>query len=116
MQSQVVAAAERATNKTGAGKPSFEDIVDRGYVIVGSPDEVADQLRQVAIDLNVGQLMLLLQFGNMSRQLTLHNTELFAKRVMPQLSALFDDRWENEWWPKPLPPDARAIPYRGIAP
>ncbi len=62
VQSQVVAAAERATDKSGYGRPSFEDIVEKGYVIIGSPDEVAEQLRQVALDLNVGQLMLLLQF------------------------------------------------------
>ena len=28
----------------------MEDIVDRGYVIIGSPDEVAEQLREVAND------------------------------------------------------------------
>ena len=92
VQSQVVAAAERATDRPAHARPFFEDIVEKGYVIIGSPDEVADQLRQVALDLNVGQLMLLLQFGNMSRQLTMHNTELFAKRVMPQLTSPFDDR------------------------
>ncbi len=115
VQSQVVAAAERATGRAAQDRPFFEDIVEKGYVIIGSPDEVADQLRQVALDLNVGQLMLLLQFGNMGRQLTMHNTELFAKRVMPQLTSLFDDRWENKWWPKPLPADARAVPERGVA-
>ncbi len=115
VQSQVVAAAERATGRAARDRPFFEDIVEKGYVIIGSPDEVAEQLRQVALDLNVGQLMLLLQFGNMSRQLTMHNTELFAKRVMPQLTSLFDDRWENKWWPKPLPSDARAVPERGVA-
>ena len=70
-------------------------------MIIGSPDEVAEQLREVATELNVGQLMLLLQFGNMGRELAMHNTELFAKRVMPQLAGLFDDEWENRWWPKP---------------
>ena len=44
----------------------MKGIVDNGYVIIGTPDEVAEQLREVATTLNVGQLMLLLQFGNMS--------------------------------------------------
>jgi hypothetical protein len=44
----------------------------------------------------------------MDRERTLYNTELFAKRVLPQLSGLFDDQWENRWWPKPLPADRRA--------
>jgi alkanesulfonate monooxygenase SsuD/methylene tetrahydromethanopterin reductase-like flavin-dependent oxidoreductase (luciferase family) len=110
VKSQVAQAAERASSSGGGGAsgPSFEEIVDKGYVVIGSPDEVADQLRTVAHELNVGQLMLLLQFGDMSRELTMHNTELFAKRVMPQLTDLFDDRWENRWWPKPLPAEARA--------
>ena len=84
--------------------------MDKGYVVVGSPDEVAEKLRTVASELNVGQLMLLLQFGNMGRDLALYNTELFAKRVLPQLRDLFDDRWENRWWPKPLAREQRSVP------
>jgi alkanesulfonate monooxygenase SsuD/methylene tetrahydromethanopterin reductase-like flavin-dependent oxidoreductase (luciferase family) len=86
----------------------MKDIVERGYVVVGSPDEVADQLRVVANELNVGHLMLLLQFGNMGRDLTRHNTRLFAEKVMPQLRDLFDDAWEDHWWPRPLPAAERA--------
>ncbi len=112
VKSQVVAAAERATSG-GGGRSSparlgFEETVRRGYVIVGSPDEVAEQLREVATSLNVGQLMLLLQYGNMRKDLAFYNTELFAKRVAPQLRGLFENEWENRWWPKPLPAAERA--------
>ena len=55
-------------------------------------------------------MMLLTQFGNMGRQLTNYNTELFAKRVMPQLTGLFENEWENRWWPRPLPAEERAAP------
>jgi hypothetical protein len=79
-------------------------------VIVGSPDELAEQLRNVATTLNVGQMMLLLQFGNMSHELALHNTELFAKKVAPQLSDLFDDEGENRGGPKPMKVSDRATP------
>jgi hypothetical protein len=57
---------------------------------------------------------LLLRFGDGGRDATLYNTELFAKRVLPQLRDLFDDRWENRWWPKPLPRDERAQPAHGV--
>ena len=107
VQSQIARAAERSRGGAGSGT-DFDSIVERGYVIVGSPDEVAEQLRRVATELNVGHLMLLMQFGNMGRQLTLHNTELFAKRVMPQLADLFDDEWEDRWWPQALPAEQRA--------
>jgi len=85
----------------------MEDIVERGYVIIGSPDEVAEQLREVAVNLNVGHLMLLLQFGNMSKDLTRYNTQLFAERVLPQMKDLFSE-WEDRWWQQPMPAAARA--------
>ena len=87
----------------------FEGILDKGYVIAGTPDEVAERLREVAVNLNVGHLMLLLQFGNMDRQLTMYNTKLFAEKVMPQIKDLFDDEWEDHWWPTPMPEHARAV-------
>ena len=79
----------------------MDAIVDNGYVIIGSPDEVAEQLREVAVNLNVGHLMLLLQFGNMSKDLCRYNTKLFAEQVMPKLKDLFAD-WEDRWWPQPM--------------
>jgi alkanesulfonate monooxygenase SsuD/methylene tetrahydromethanopterin reductase-like flavin-dependent oxidoreductase (luciferase family) len=85
----------------------MDAIVDKGYVIIGSPDEVADRLRQVAKDLNVGHLMLLLQFGNMDKDLAAYNTRLFAEKVMPQLRDLFSE-WEDRWWPRPMRRDLRA--------
>ena len=85
----------------------MQDIVDRGYVIIGSPDEVAEQLTEVATELNVGHLMLLLQFGNMGKDLTKYNTKLFAEKVMPKLKPLFAE-WEDRWWPQPMdPPNGR---------
>ena len=110
VESQIARAAHLAGGGPSSQLPDFESIVDRGYVIVGSPDEVAERLREVAVELNVGHLMLLLQFGNMDRRLTHHNTELFAKRVMPQLADLFDDEWEDAWWPAPMPAPERAEP------
>lgn len=114
VQSMVARAAASSGAITGGPAPGiardFENIVDQGYVIVGDPDEVASKLRDVAIGMNVGHLMLLLQFGNMDRALTLHNTELFAKRVLPQIRDLFDDAWEDHWWPKPLAEERRATP------
>ncbi|MCW5749480.1 MAG: hypothetical protein KIT36_25035, partial [Alphaproteobacteria bacterium] len=85
----------------------MKDIVDGGYVIIGSPDEVVEQIRHVATSLNVGHLMLLLQFGNMSKQLTQANTRLFAEKVMPKVKDLFSE-WEDRWWPKPMDRGQRA--------
>ena len=106
----MVARAANLRAQLGGISRDMDGIVDQGYVIVGSPDEVAEQLREVAINLNVGQLMLLLQFGNMPKQLVNYNTELFAKSVLPQIGELFDDHWENRWWPEPLAAEERSSP------
>ena len=115
IQSQVSLAAQasRYESKFQMLAREMDAIVDKGYVIIGSPDEVAAQLREVATDLNVGHLMLLLQFGNMSKGLTQYNTRLFAEKVMPQLGDVFAE-WEDRWWPQPMPGAARAAlsPFR----
>jgi alkanesulfonate monooxygenase SsuD/methylene tetrahydromethanopterin reductase-like flavin-dependent oxidoreductase (luciferase family) len=86
---------------------TMEDIVDRGYVIVGSPKDVEEQLREVATNMNVGHLMLLLQYGNMSKELAKYNTRLFADKVMPKLRPMFSE-WEDKWWPKAMEKSTRA--------
>ena len=67
--------------------------------------------------------MLLLQYGNMSKDLTKYNTKLFAEKVMPQVKDLFSD-WEDQWWPQPMakrparracPPSGRSSPPRSRA-
>ena len=86
LQSQVAKAASYA-NKFNTLAREMDAIVDNGYVIIGSPDEVAEQLREVATNLNVGNLMLLLQFGNMSKDLTRYNTRMFAEQVHAEAEA-----------------------------
>ena len=87
----------------------FDSIVENGYVIIGSPSQVAEQLREIVHDLHFGQLMLLLQYGNMTKKIANYNTQLYAEKVMPQLSDVWSE-WENHWWPKPLPMSNRALP------
>jgi len=101
------AASQRAISKTAR---EFPAILENGYIICGSPDQVAEQLRELAKELHVGHLMCLLQFGNMGKQLTQYNTRIFAEKVMPQLKDLFDDEWEDRWWPKPMDPADTATP------
>ena len=85
----------------------MEEIIDHGYVIIGSPDEVVEQLTEVATELNVGHLMLLLQFGSMGKDLAKYNTKLFAEKVMPKLQPLFSE-WADPWWPRPMADAERA--------
>ncbi len=120
VQSQVAAAAMKGRSKKtkrggfSGGATTWEEILEAGYVIVGTPDEVAERLREVCTTLNVGNLMLLLQFGNMSHELTKYNTQLYAERVLPQISGLFSE-WENRWWPQPMAGADRRSPRQVAA-
>ncbi len=96
IQSQVAGAAALSADLT------WKDILDRGYVIAGSPETVIDKLQEVADSLRVGHLMTLLHFGNMSEETVKYNTDLFTKEVMPKLSGLFSD-WEDEYFPQNAP-------------
>src|SRR5437763_1920385 len=109
IQGQIGRAASLDARQKARATTQMEDIVDRGYVIIGSPDEVAEQLMTVATDLNVGHLMMLLQFGSMGKDLAKYNTKLFAERVMPQLTGRFSE-WEDRWWPAPMSAAERAAP------
>jgi alkanesulfonate monooxygenase SsuD/methylene tetrahydromethanopterin reductase-like flavin-dependent oxidoreductase (luciferase family) len=106
---QIGRAASQDARQKARATTQMEDIVERGYVIIGSPDEVVEQLTTVATDLNVGHLMMLLQFGNMGKDLAKYNTKLFAEQVMPRLHKLFPE-WEDKWWPAPMPRVERAEP------
>ncbi len=111
LESMVRKAADNAQSIIAGEKMSraitMEEVVERGYVVIGSPDEVVEQITALATDLNVGHLMLLMQFGSMGKELTQHNTRLFAEQVMPRLRPLFAE-WEDRWWPKPMQPAERA--------
>lgn len=99
--SQVLRAAEesRKATRSGGGAKFFEE----GHVIIGSPDEVAEKLLSVCTEMHVGHLLLLLHFGNMSRELTKYNTDLFATKVLPQIRHLYEKEWEDHWWPTGMP-------------
>src|SRR4029077_884351 len=66
--SQIAAAGQIATQDL-----TWTDILDRGYVIAGSPATVRDRLRTLAKGLHVGQLMCLQQIGSMPKPLVLKN-------------------------------------------
>ncbi len=106
MESQVAKAATYA-EKFKARPTTMEELVDAGYLVIGTPDEVVEQLRALSADLNVGHLMLLLQFGNMNKALTKYNTRMYAQHVMPKVSGIFAE-WEDRWWPRPMARGERA--------
>ena len=106
LQSQVAKAAAYA-DKFSLLPSVMPLLVQNGYIIIGSPDDVVEQIDELANNLNVGNLMLLLQFGNMGKELAKYNTKLFAEKVMPKLAGKFSE-WEHRWWPQPMEAAQRA--------
>ncbi len=95
--------------QTGQWKEwKFKEFVDRQYVISGGPASVVDQLKDAVKRLRVGNLMVLLHIGSMPHELTLKNIELFSKEVLPHVHDMWDDEWENHWWPEKLKAKAPA--------
>jgi alkanesulfonate monooxygenase SsuD/methylene tetrahydromethanopterin reductase-like flavin-dependent oxidoreductase (luciferase family) len=82
---------------------TWDEMVEKGYVVIGSPDTVRETLEHVARTFNCGHMLTMLQFGNMSDELTRHNSKLFGEKVAPGLQGLFADA-EDRWWP------ANAVP------
>jgi len=80
----------------------FKDFANDQFVICGSPATVRDQLKEACEELRIGNLMVLLQSGSMPHELTLKNTDLFFREVAPALRPMWDDAWENHWWPTTL--------------
>ena len=88
---------------------SWRDYISNGNVIAGSPATVREELKEAIKGLRVGNLMLLLHFGNMPKPLVMKNTELFAREVMPYVKDMWSD-YENRWWPKPMTEAVGAAP------
>ena len=82
----------------------YKDFVERGFLIAGSARTVRDQLIDGIKRLRIGHLLALLHFGSMPHQLCLENIDRFCRDVLPSLQDLWDDEWEDRWWPQRLQP------------
>ncbi len=86
---------------TGIQNVSWKHLVDESKkVIGGSPATVIDQIKDLAADLRVGHVILLMQLGSMDHELTKYNTRLFAEKVLPHVRDIWEDQWQDHWWPK----------------
>ena len=86
---------------------------EQGYVIAGSPATVRERIAEMVRSMNLGHLMVLLQIGSMPKDLTMHNTKLFAQEVLPYIKTIWDGEWEDHWWIHPL--EEAAVPGESLA-
>jgi alkanesulfonate monooxygenase SsuD/methylene tetrahydromethanopterin reductase-like flavin-dependent oxidoreductase (luciferase family) len=88
----------RSTRRQDVENLTWKEMITRGYVVAGSPESVRQQLEVLTDKMHVGHLMVLAQYGDMSKEVTMYNTTLFAKEVMPKLRYKFSE-YEDRWWP-----------------
>jgi alkanesulfonate monooxygenase SsuD/methylene tetrahydromethanopterin reductase-like flavin-dependent oxidoreductase (luciferase family) len=70
---------------------TWDQVVEGGYAIVGSPQTVAEKLTENLRRLGTGNLLGLFQLGTLPADLTRRNLELFAHEVMPVLRKEFPE-------------------------
>lgn len=74
-------------DKKGLGVSSFDFkyLLENGYILVGSADTVRQKIEELQKEFGFGNLLPLLQFGNLSHEKTMENIKLFAEKVMTPL-------------------------------
>ena len=100
----------RTGSRTGPGaetrriaqENTWQDYLDQGHIIAGSPETVRRKLKEAVELLRVGHLMVLLHIGSMPKDLTMKNLSLFANEVMPAIKDMWSE-YEDPWWPEAVP-------------
>jgi alkanesulfonate monooxygenase SsuD/methylene tetrahydromethanopterin reductase-like flavin-dependent oxidoreductase (luciferase family) len=72
---------------------TIDTLIRQGIIVCGSPDTVRRQFTETHRLLGFQNLLCLLQFGTLPRDLTEKNIRLFAQEVMPALQALTDKEY-----------------------
>ena len=74
------------------GEMSYEDLVEAGMVVVGSPESVCEQLERLRSELGFGQVMSLMCIADMPHHRVVRTMELFAKEVIPHFRSTQPER------------------------
>jgi alkanesulfonate monooxygenase SsuD/methylene tetrahydromethanopterin reductase-like flavin-dependent oxidoreductase (luciferase family) len=72
---------------------TVDTLIEQGIILCGSPDTVRKQLMEAHRLLGFQNLLALLQFATLPRDLTEKNIRLFAREVMPALQTLTDKEY-----------------------
>lgn len=75
---------------------TFDDLVDNGWVIVGSPETVAERLKHALEETGAGRLIIGANAGSKSRWLTMKSLTMFAEEVIPRLRPGGDPSWAGK--------------------
>ncbi|MET8121628.1 LLM class flavin-dependent oxidoreductase [Micromonospora sp. NPDC005189] len=74
---------------------SYEDLIDAGILLVGTPDQVTAQIHRLYERTGVGHLILMNHAGDMTSNEVRDHLTLFAREVMPAVTTLGTD-WRDQ--------------------
>jgi alkanesulfonate monooxygenase SsuD/methylene tetrahydromethanopterin reductase-like flavin-dependent oxidoreductase (luciferase family) len=85
-------------NKKGMGtsRLTAEDLIEKGYVLVGTPETVRGKLEEYQQDFGFGNLLPMLSFGTMNNAAAMENIDRFAAEVMPYLRPLGESKEQEQ--------------------
>jgi alkanesulfonate monooxygenase SsuD/methylene tetrahydromethanopterin reductase-like flavin-dependent oxidoreductase (luciferase family) len=72
---------------------TIDSLIEQGIIVCGSPDTVRQQFINTHRLLGFQNLLCLMQFGTLPRDLTERNIRLFASEVLPTLQGLTDKEY-----------------------
>ena len=72
---------------------TVDTLIEQGIIVCGSPDTVRKRFMETHRLLGFQNLLCLLQFGTLPRDLTEKNIRLFAREVLPALQGLTDKEY-----------------------
>jgi len=84
--------------RASRGEMSFWEYDEKGYIIAGTPERVRQRIRELAVDLRIGQLIGCLHMGDLAEDVAAENTRLFGRQVIPHLRDLWADQ-PDHWTP-----------------
>ena len=80
IQAGVLSNQLRRANLGHAATLSWQELIERGYIVAGSPETVRQRMEELIKGLRVGNIICLFQMGDMPTEKTCHSSELFAAR------------------------------------
>jgi len=84
--------------KASKGELGFWEYDELGYIIAGTPERVEQRVRELVVDLRIGQLITCMHVGNLPEAVAMKNTQLFGQEVIPKLRDIWADE-PDHWTP-----------------
>ncbi len=76
----------------------WSKILNDGWVLAGTAEAVVDQLIEQAKEMRFGRLTPIFQFASLPTETARKSLALFSEQL-PRLQAMFEDEWDDKWWP-----------------